>query len=87
MHKDSMTKFARYGSFAVQGESTQYSLYVSDFETGNPGGDSLSPLSGKPFTTHDSDNDDSSLLNCADEHQSAFWFLDCGDTNPLGLLS
>ena len=87
MSKDSVSKFARYGAFAVQQESTQYRLYINDYENGSPAGDALSYHSEKPFTTNDRDNDDSSDSNCASLNSSGFWYSDCSQASPLGLQS
>ncbi|XP_046554899.1 techylectin-5B-like [Haliotis rubra] len=50
------------------------------------GGDCLAELKGQPFSTFDRDNDDSPL-NCAQEHQSGFWFKNCTPCNPNGVWS
>ncbi|XP_048238501.1 fibroleukin-like isoform X2 [Haliotis rufescens] len=50
------------------------------------GGDCLGELKGQPFSTFDNDNDDSPL-NCAQEHQSGFWFKNCTPCNPNGVWS
>ncbi|XP_071101646.1 fibrinogen-like protein 1 [Haliotis cracherodii] len=50
------------------------------------GGDCLGDLKGQPFSTFDHDNDDSTL-NCAQEHQSGFWFKNCTPCNPNGVWS
>ncbi|XP_071100896.1 fibrinogen-like protein 1 [Haliotis cracherodii] len=50
------------------------------------GGDCLGELRGQRFSTFDQDNDDSPL-NCAEVHQSGFWFKNCTPCNPNGVWS
>ncbi|XP_046565173.1 techylectin-5B-like [Haliotis rubra] len=72
---------------------SQDGLYTMTYQTSwgatlpeKHGGDCLAELKGQPFSTFDRDNDDS-LLNCAQEHKSGFWFKSCTPCNPNGVWS
>ena len=73
---------AVYSQFSLKGADQKYSLEVSGY-TGNAG-DGLSEHSGKKFTTHDQDNDDSST-NCAVVSRGAWWYSSCHNSNLNGL--
>ncbi|XP_071106328.1 fibrinogen-like protein 1 [Haliotis cracherodii] len=77
-----------YKNFTVTSEVDGYRF---DFLSSQPnvGGkdrkleDGLSALQGARFSTYDTDNDLSGD-NCADIHQSGWWFTTCGGYNPTG---
>uniref|UniRef100_H2Y8G7 Fibrinogen C-terminal domain-containing protein n=1 Tax=Ciona savignyi TaxID=51511 RepID=H2Y8G7_CIOSA len=70
--------FAEYRSFNVLGSSTNYQLQIGDFE-GSPGlRNYMKYVNGRPFSTIDRDNDDSSTTNCAKRH-GAWWYWRCGN--------
>lgn len=49
-------------------------------------GDCLSSVIGKPFSTYDADHDDDVSGNCAQIHESGWWFHNCTLCNPTGRL-
>ncbi|XP_067671733.1 uncharacterized protein [Haliotis asinina] len=77
------------GVESVRGEADGYAF---SFDYGYPNldgegihilGDYLTQANGTKFSTYDVDND-LSIDNCADIHQSGWWFTACGDYNPTG---
>ncbi|XP_049305764.1 ficolin-1-like [Bactrocera dorsalis] len=68
--------YARYSEFVVGSESEDYHLKILGTYEGNAG-DSLKGHVGMKFTTHDQDNDISSIKNCAVFYKGAWWFNDC----------
>ncbi|XP_048256956.1 ficolin-2-like [Haliotis rufescens] len=75
----------QYYGFVVKGEDEGYAF---TFEFGGPNdknvlGDGLTLANGTKFSTYDVDND-LSVDNCADIHQSGWWFTTCGGYNPTG---
>ncbi|KAJ1189164.1 hypothetical protein NDU88_005915 [Pleurodeles waltl] len=71
--------FAMYETFRLQSEEEKYQLHLGKF-IGGSAGDSLSTHSGKPFSTHDRDNDDMEQ-NCAKTVQGAWWYYTCYRSN------
>ncbi|EDV46212.1 microfibril-associated glycoprotein 4 isoform X2 [Drosophila erecta] len=77
-------RYALYDHFSIGSESEQYRLNV----LGNYQGDAADALrqhTGKKFSTHDRDNDESEQ-NCAAQQSGAFWYgASCNLSNPFGL--
>ncbi|XP_029916341.1 fibrinogen C domain-containing protein 1-like [Myripristis murdjan] len=83
---DNATAFARYGVFAVGGDSVNaeedgYPLTVDQYS--GTAGDSLLKHSGMRFTTRDRDQDQSEN-NCAAYYQGAWWYRNCHTSNLNG---
>ncbi|XP_067673341.1 ficolin-1-like [Haliotis asinina] len=77
-----------YKEFQVSSEADGYKF---SFKSGvTPGAnhnraiDGLSPFLGAKFSTYDVDNDNDSGDNCANIHQSGWWFTTCAGYNPTG---
>ena len=79
---DGVNKYARYSYFHVEGSSVNYKLHVSGYS--GTAGDSFRAQNGKQFTTWDSDNDIWSTNNCAEQHESGWWFSNCHSCNLNG---
>ena len=74
--------FAHYDSFSVGNEKSNYVLHVAHYD--GTAGESLSgEHNGKPFSTHDRDNDNWGN-NCAIEYVGAWWYDDCHHSNLNG---
>ncbi|RMX44616.1 hypothetical protein pdam_00002801, partial [Pocillopora damicornis] len=76
------TVYAEYSMFAVSSERTKYTLSLGSYS--GTAGDSLSSHRGRPFSTKDQDNDDSSS-SCAVIFKGAWWYQSCHDSNLNGL--
>ncbi|XP_067671734.1 fibrinogen gamma chain-like [Haliotis asinina] len=78
----------RYMGFKVGSESNGYNFTFAS--SGLPTADALespdgmSPYLGARFSTYDVDNDKDSGDNCANIHQSGWWFTTCAGYNPTG---
>ncbi|XP_056001134.1 angiopoietin-related protein 7-like isoform X2 [Ostrea edulis] len=70
---------ALYSTFQVGNESSKYRLTVSGYS--GTAGDSLDRHNGYKFSTHDEDNDDSIVYNCAVERHGAWWYKGCAHSN------
>ena len=77
--------YAKYLTFGVGEESTNYKLHVSGFS--GTVVDHLNYHNGRPFTTKDRDNDIRPSSNCARTYKGAWWHGDCFDTNLNSLYS
>ncbi|XP_046547391.1 fibrinogen-like protein 1 [Haliotis rubra] len=83
------TRHRVYRYFTLSQDGMYTMRYQYTFGHNDPlahGGDCLGELKGQPFSTYDQDPDDSPL-NCAQEHQSGFWFKNCTPCNPNGVWS
>ena len=70
------TAYAKYGTFYIEGESTDYTLRVEGYS--GTAGDALSYHDGSKFTTKDNDNDNESYnANCAIVYRGAWWYNNC----------
>ncbi|XP_005991090.1 ficolin-2 isoform X1 [Latimeria chalumnae] len=74
--------FAKYESFKLLGESDLYKLDLGGFME-STAGDSLSYHNGRPFSTHDKDNDEGAM-NCAVVTVGAWWYGACYHSNLNG---
>ncbi|RUS89643.1 hypothetical protein EGW08_002564 [Elysia chlorotica] len=63
--------FAHYSSFSLDGENNNYVLRLGAYD--GTAGDSLSYHNGKPFSTHDRDND-MRPENRAESYWGAWWY-------------
>ncbi|XP_037937721.1 fibrinogen-like protein 1 [Teleopsis dalmanni] len=75
-------RYAKYDSFAIGDNSTQYDLKILGKYSGNAG-DSFTSHQGMKFSTVDVDNDHWED-NCADLFKSGWWFSDCYESNLNG---
>ena len=62
----------------VQSESNNYEVTFS-WNGHAPPDDDLGHFGGKPFSTHDRDNDSSGDDNCAEHCGGGFWYNNCDD--------
>uniref|UniRef100_A0A3Q1GX54 Fibrinogen C-terminal domain-containing protein n=1 Tax=Acanthochromis polyacanthus TaxID=80966 RepID=A0A3Q1GX54_9TELE len=75
--------FARYSSFSIESESSNYSKVEGTItEQLLSVGDSLSNHNGQKFSTFDNDQDSSGGWSCARQFLGGFWYNDCHKTNP-----
>ena len=83
---DGETTYAKYSTFDIKGSDENYKLVVGGFSgEATPGaGDSLSYHNNAPFSTHDRDNDETSV-NCAEGYDGAWWYKACHHSNLNGL--
>ncbi|XP_028418007.1 microfibril-associated glycoprotein 4-like isoform X2 [Dendronephthya gigantea] len=80
----SIEGYAKYGEFSVADESDKYRLKIGDYSAISNAGDSLTYHNQMQFTTRDSDNDLSDLKNCAKQHEGAWWYKACFQSNLNG---
>ncbi|XP_048256957.1 fibrinogen-like protein 1 [Haliotis rufescens] len=77
-----------YTGFKVSSENYGYNFtFSSSASPGgnkNPGIDGMSAFLGARFSTYDVDNDNDNNTNCANVHQSGWWFTTCDGYNPTG---
>ena len=74
--------FARYDSFSIGDETTNYVLRLGEYS--GTAGDDLSYHKDYPFSTHDRDNDPHSRFNCAADYSGAWWYFACYKSNLNG---
>ncbi|XP_078579161.1 microfibril-associated glycoprotein 4-like [Branchiostoma floridae x Branchiostoma japonicum] len=77
------TAYAAYSTFAISPESQNYKLDIGTYS--GTAGDSLTYHDGKPFSTKDRDNDESSSRNCAQSFKGAWWYGGCLYSNLNGM--
>ncbi|GFR99519.1 tenascin-R [Elysia marginata] len=65
------SRFASYSSFSIDGENNNYVLRLGSYD--GTAGDSFAYHNGKPFSTHDRDND-GVLRNSAADYSGAWWY-------------
>ncbi|XP_019556332.2 ryncolin-1 [Aedes albopictus] len=75
--------YARYDEFEIGNEDEKYVLEQLSGYSGSLQ-DSMSDSQGFMFTTRDSDNSEIGSDNCAQQEQGAWWYMNCGYTNPNG---
>ncbi|XP_076085486.1 microfibril-associated glycoprotein 4-like isoform X1 [Mytilus galloprovincialis] len=78
-------RYAKYSSFLVGDEWSQYQLHVSNY-SGDSGNFLMHPKynhNGMPFSTYDHDADDSPL-NCAAQYKGGWWYNHCLIANLNG---
>ncbi|KAH8287092.1 hypothetical protein KR054_002220 [Drosophila jambulina] len=77
-------RYALYDHFSIGSEAEQYRLNVLGEYVGDAA-DGLRQHTGKKFSTHDRDNDESEE-NCAAVQSGAFWYASsCNLSNPFGV--
>lgn len=69
-------RYAHYDNFAIGDASEQYKLKSLTYQNGTAG-DALTDHLGTKFSTHDVDNDLSSIFNCGEQFLSGWWFTSC----------
>ena len=79
---DGKTAFAKYGTFDVGDESSQYNLTVSSYS--GTAGDSLTNHNGMRFSTKDRDNDLKKNGQFAQVCEGAWWYKHCHKSNLNG---
>ncbi|KFB49732.1 hypothetical protein ZHAS_00018386 [Anopheles sinensis] len=80
--------YAKYDHFEVGSEAQKFVLKLGSYS--GTAGDSMTYNIGMKFTTKDSDNDDSSSTQCAEDRNGAWWHQSCTYANlngPYGNLS
>ncbi|XP_062698895.1 ryncolin-1-like [Aedes albopictus] len=75
--------YGSYKGFEIGNETEKYVLKRLGEYKGSIGS-SMRANEGQMFTTRDSDNDGKLSGNCAQERGGAWWYADCGNTNPNG---
>ena len=70
------TAFAKYDRFSVGDEDSNYTLYVSGYQSDSTAGDPLSIHNTAKFSTPDRDND-GSRFNCAVANNGPWWHWAC----------
>ena len=80
----STTTYARYGSFSLGSEASDYKLTLSGYDATSTAGDSLSTHNNQPFSTKDHVND-ASAVHCAQIYKAGWWYKDCHDSNLNGI--
>ncbi|KAK3101749.1 hypothetical protein FSP39_006105 [Pinctada imbricata] len=85
---DGPVKFAKYSSFSVGNESTDFMLFVANYS--GTAGDSLSGDTDQNvvhayqrFSTKDMDNDQSTA-SCAQKYKGGWWYKSCHMSNLNG---
>ncbi|GBM41139.1 Techylectin-5A [Araneus ventricosus] len=73
--------FARYSSFWIEDENTDYTLHFGNY-TGTAG-DGIETLRNMKFSTKDKRND-IWTKSCTDLKQGGWWYSNCGGSNPNG---
>ncbi|CAF3243118.1 unnamed protein product [Rotaria sp. Silwood2] len=86
---DSHIRIAEYGQLALDNESQNYKLQISQFRSNiSTAGDSLSSswdnANGIPFSTYDHDYDNLFYDNCALTYHGAWWFTNCFQSHLNG---
>ena len=76
-----LEQYAVYENFAIEAEDGHYRLHIGDY-SGNAG-DSFSYHNNYPFSTYDRDYDSASG-NCAEGHESAWWYYACSQCQLTG---
>ena len=78
---DNSTAFAKYSTFSIGDNSTEYTLTVGGVS--GPAGDGLGSHNGRRFSTRDNDND-GHVSNCAQSATGAWWYESCYNSNLNG---
>ena len=79
---DGNTSYAQYPTFSVGDSITEYNLTVGGYS--GTAGDSLAwRHNGIKFSTRD-DNNDNSVVNCAQYYNGGWWFNNCFDSHLNG---
>lgn len=76
--------WARYGTFSLGTDATDYQITISNYDSASSAHDSLSANNGEKFSTFDEDND-SSPNHCGEDHSSGWWFDNCGQSYLNGI--
>ena len=75
--------YAKYGRFSIGDEQAQYRLEVGSYS--GTAGNSLGSNNNMAFSTKDRENDIDSIINCAVELTSAWWYMSgCEPSNLNG---
>ncbi|XP_072176351.1 ficolin-1-like isoform X2 [Diadema setosum] len=81
--EEGSTRFAKYEFFRIDNETMKYRLHIDGYL--GDAGESMDGHNGAAFSTWDSNNDESSILNCARQFSSGWWFKGCFWVNLNGL--
>lgn len=76
--------WARFSTFRVGDEASQYTLTVDGYDSEGTAGNSLHDHSGLKFSTFDRNNDRSSSEVCSQQRSGGWWFDGCHDANLNG---
>ena len=76
------TAFAKYDQFSVGDEDSDYTLFVSEYQSASTAGDSMAFQNGQRFSTPDRDNDATNNPNhlsghCAVYYHGPWWHNNC----------
>ena len=77
--------YAKYNSFQLKDETSQYKLYLSGF-SGNTS-DAMAAHNNMKFSTYDRDNDLYKTINCASKHKGGWWYQSCYVSNLNGIYA
>ncbi|XP_033727914.1 fibrinogen-like protein A [Pecten maximus] len=80
---DGSLKYVEYSTFSVSDEASKYVLSIGGYSTPDGLFNALSYHNGRPFSTHDNDNDAYSG-SCASGAYGAWWYGECIDSNLFG---
>ncbi|XP_070537510.1 ficolin-1-like [Ptychodera flava] len=78
---DNETRYAKYDNFIIGDEFSKYKLTLGEYS--GTAEDDLEVHNGKPFSTRDRDNDNTSE-NCAALYTGAWWYDTCHWSNLNG---
>ena len=81
----SETTWAKYGSFSLGSEASNYKLTISSYVSSSTAGDSLATHNGEAFSTLDDDNDSHTTVHCSETYKGGWWYKDCHDSNLNGV--
>ena len=79
------TKWARYDSFSLGSEASDYPLTILQYDSSSNAGDSFALHNGQAFSTIDQDNDVHTTDHCAQTYKGGWWYKDCHDSNLNGV--
>lgn len=83
----SVIAYARYGTFSLGTDTTDYPITISQYDSASTAGDSLTLTNGHngmKFSTPDEDND-SSGSHCASDYNSGWWYNQCHNSHLNGI--
>ncbi|KAG0710758.1 Ficolin-1 [Chionoecetes opilio] len=80
---DGLERVAKYGFFNVGSDETKYRMSVGRYS--GDAGDAMENHHGSGFSTHEQDNDNDLIRNCAELFRGGWWYAPrCHDSNLNG---